>query len=191
MTRASRAFVDYVWPAVAHFCGDGELMPVESTTAEGFARELDILAGIDFWQAMRDRGYMRGIAARVQATPRGAFDTFTIREHRDSGARTEFEKRLGSIRQREVGALYPALTVQGYVASWDEGPLLSAAVCRTIDLYEWLADMLATAPAAGRAEPHQQRVVLLSALGRDARRRCRRPGGSVSGGDVMNRSKSS
>jgi hypothetical protein len=145
MARSSKAFVEFAWPAVEKFCGGGRLEMVESTSAQGFVRDLDVLAGIDAWQLLDGRGYMRGIASRMQADPRD-WRTFTIRRSRTSGARTEFEKRVQAIQEHEHGALYPALTVHGYVATWDKGPLLSAAVVRTADLYSYIVEHEAEVP---------------------------------------------
>lgn len=137
MASSSLAFVTHVWPAVAAWCGDGRLEMVEDSTARGLAKEFDTLAGIDAWQLLDDRGYMRGIASRVQAGDRN-WRTFTIRSRRHNGSRTEFEKRLESIRDRRAGAIYPALTIQAYVRDFVRGPLLGAAVVRTLDLFEYL-----------------------------------------------------
>lgn len=136
LSWSSRAFLEFAWPAVEKHCGGGRLEMVESTSAEGFVRDLDVLAGVDAWQLLDDRGYMRGVASRMQA---GAdYRTFSIRRTRRSGTRTEFAKRLEAIKAAAHGALYPALTVQGYVATRDQGPLLSVAVCRTADLYLYI-----------------------------------------------------
>lgn len=144
--RASAwAFKQLVWPAISPWCGGGRLEPVELSTAKGLARDFDVLAGIDAWQLCDQRGYMRGIASRVQWPPAGLrrngqpWQTFTVRRRRDTGTTTEFEKRLDAIRSRDAGALYPALTVQAYLKS-GRGPLLSAAVMRTRDLYEHIAE---------------------------------------------------
>jgi hypothetical protein len=133
MSWSAQAFVKYVWPEVASWCGGGELKPVESVSARGFVRDLDVLAGIDAWQLLRDRGYMRGVASRMQVKEK-SYETFTIRTRRYGDTVTEFEKRVTAIRDREAGALYPALTVQGYVADRRDGPLVGAGMVRTGDL---------------------------------------------------------
>jgi hypothetical protein len=136
---SSQAFVNFAWPAVKDLCGGGTLELVESTTAEGFQKQLDVLAGIDSWQLLDGRGYMRGIASRMQQSDNN-WKTFTIRKSRSSGARTELEKRLEQIARAEEGALYPYLTVQGYVRHWTNGPLIGAAVVRTADLYKFVVE---------------------------------------------------
>lgn len=152
LSGSSRAFKGLVWPAVRAWCGSGRLALVEDSTARGLAREFDVLAGIDAWQLRDDRGFMRGIASRVQEIrdpSRPPFESFTIRYRRYGGAATEFDKRLSAIRDRDTGALFPALTIQGYVRSWSRGPLLAASVAYTVDVFEHLAEQLRT----GRARP--------------------------------------
>ncbi|MGD9749717.1 MAG: hypothetical protein AB7W59_01860 [Acidimicrobiia bacterium] len=144
LTRSSRAFQDFVWPVVEKVCGGGRLTLVENSTARGLAKEFDTLAGIDAWQLLDDRGFMRGIASRVQEIRPGRepYPTFTIRSCRFGGAATEFEKRLSAIRDRDSGALYPALTIQAYVRTWQYGPLLAAGVARTVDIFNHLAGLV-------------------------------------------------
>jgi hypothetical protein len=150
MAKSSRAFVQYVWPAVSAWCGIGRLEMVESSTARGLVRDFDTLAGIDAWQLLDHRGFMRGIASRVQEGDRN-WRTFTVRSRRHNGARTEFEKRLEALRDRRSGAIYPALTIHGYVRDFESGPLLGAAVVRTIDLYEYLDMQVEAATARTRS----------------------------------------
>src|SRR3989304_1287929 len=72
LKASSRAFVEVVWPVVGPGIGGGELVPVETVTASGFAKDLDTLAGVDMWQVVRPEG-MRPIASRMQlprSTPR-------------------------------------------------------------------------------------------------------------------------
>ena len=132
LERSRQAFVQIVWPAVSHFCGCGELVQLEGSPHRT-DRDLDTLAGIDAYQRRTDKG-MRGIASRVQMDPGGAWNTFTVRLRRDSGATTEYEKRLSAVRDCG-GWLYAHLTVQAYLSP-DGGTLLSAAVVRTADIME-------------------------------------------------------
>lgn len=135
LSRSARVFSEVVWPQVAPACGGGELVPVEAVSGTGMAWMLDVMGGIDAWQAM-DNGVMRGIASRVQwiRPDREPFNTFTIRLDRASGTATEFAKRLHAIGHAEQGWLYPALTVQAYV-EMDDDRLLSWAAVYTHDLY--------------------------------------------------------
>jgi hypothetical protein len=110
LTRSAAAFHDVVWPAISLDLGGGALVPVESVTSAGFAKQLDVLAGVDAWQVVDESG-MRPLASRVQAGW-GRINTFTIRWSLPSGARTEIDKRIDAIRD---GYLYPAVTVQAYL----------------------------------------------------------------------------
>ena len=88
---------------------DGEIHIVEGDDLNETKRLLDTLAGIDLFAVNRDKG-MRGIASRLQWGK--AWRTFTIRKERESGARTEYEKRKYAIKH---GYLYPKLTMQAYI----------------------------------------------------------------------------
>ncbi|MGH3684081.1 MAG: hypothetical protein ACRDRE_14550 [Pseudonocardiaceae bacterium] len=138
MAESSYAFQTYVWPKVRPLCGEGRLEPVESPTAkEGLARDFNMLAGVDAWQLLDDRGFMRAIGARVQAD--SDYRTFTVRKDRFlTGAKTEYAKLTEAIKNRDQGAIYPALSIHAYVRDYRKGPLLSAAVVRTVDLCEYL-----------------------------------------------------
>ena len=87
----------------------GELVSVEGNTLDETSRLLDTLAGIDIWWVNPKHG-MRGIASRIQ--PGRNWRTFTIRKDRDSGAKTEYEKRKNAIDNE---FLYPVITYQAYV----------------------------------------------------------------------------
>ena len=107
--------------------GGGRIIMVEGVEGE-IAKTLDLQAGID---ALHDhpRFGVNGLAIRTQI---GAnYETFTIRYRRESGGRTEFEKRLHALRHDK---LTPKLTVQCYVDPTGE-KLLAGAVARTEDLY--------------------------------------------------------
>ncbi len=136
LTASSRVFVDVVWPAIASIVGGGELKPVEGNAERGLEKDLDILAGIDGFQMLNSLGVMRSIATRVQwiAPQSSAYRTFTIRKSRPNGARTEMEKRLHAIEHRDLGYLYPHLTIQAYVRESTE-ELLSVGIIRTVDLF--------------------------------------------------------
>lgn len=88
---------------------DGRLISVEGDTLNQTAELLDTLAGIDLWWVNEQHG-MRGIASRIQ--PGRNWRTFTIRKERDSGTKTEYEKRKHAIDNE---FLYPAITYQAYV----------------------------------------------------------------------------
>jgi len=150
LTKSAAAFRDIVWPSIAADLGGGDLVPVESVASAAFAKDLDVLAGVDAWQVVKLSG-MRPLASRVQAGW-GRINTFTIRYSLRSGARTEIDKRIDAIRD---GFLFPAITVQAYLdcpnkpggdylvsdgcrcVSWVDHRLLSAAHIDTVALYEF------------------------------------------------------
>lgn len=133
LSMSSRDFARVVWPVVRPWCRGGRLEVVEDSTAEGLTRSFDVLAGIDAWHLNDELGFMRGVASRVQWG--SAWNTFTIRMSRDSGTKTEFEKRLDAIEQHDIrGDLYPVLTVQAYLDR-QGGSLLSVGMVRTRDLF--------------------------------------------------------
>lgn len=134
LSASAYDFQHIVWPVIAPALGGGNLRPVEAVETKEFQRSLDMLAGIDAWQVVENVG-IRGIASRVQWGD-FAWDTFTIRESRDSGATTELEKRL-AVHQGEDGWLLPAFYVHAYLTE-PRGRLLSAAAIRTSDLYDYL-----------------------------------------------------
>lgn len=145
LTDSATAFVQYVWPCIRFICGGGEVLPVESTTNKGLENDLDILAGIDAWQIIREKSVMRGIASRVQWLRPGIkeWNTFTIRYKRTSGATTEFEKRLFALQHRSENYLLPHFTVQAYfrlnpLGQRTTNDFLSLGVVKTLDLYRYL-----------------------------------------------------
>lgn len=114
----------------------GELI---STELEGgrLAEIFDTYAGIDavhIW-----RGNVRGVAVRIQWGVN--YKTFTIRYKRQSGSLTEYAKRLAAIRGND-GALYPYLTIQAYADKRERGNLLSYAIVKTADLYDYIDSRL-------------------------------------------------
>lgn len=114
----------------------GQLEVVEGVTVTEIAKNLDILAGIDIWYIHRLNG-MRGIASRIQPSDR-SWDTFTIRHKRESGAKTEYEKRKSAIKDKY---LYPYLTLQAYVKK-DGSRLISYGLARTEDILKYCDSIL-------------------------------------------------
>lgn len=126
-----------VWPVIKMGMGGGELVAVETVANNDFAKQLDLLSGIDAWHVQEGCG-LRGIASRVQWGDK-CWETFTIRMARDSGAATEYQKRLNAIESTD-GWLYPVLTVQAYVTTRRTGKLLGCAVARTVDIIQAVKD---------------------------------------------------
>ena len=132
MDKSAAAFKNLVWPIVLPVIGGGDLLQMENVKDSNFAKILDIKAGIDGWQIHRDG--MQGIASRIQQGEK-AWNTFTIRLARDSGAQTEYEKRRIAIKTGMY--IYPYLTIQAYVKTW-KGPLLSVGIAKTADIIEFI-----------------------------------------------------
>jgi len=134
LSRSSRCFLKTVWPVISGLCGGGELRPVELSN-DDMATQLDMLAGIDAWQIVKDTG-IRGLAVRVQWCSK-AYETFTVRHERRNGTKTEYAKRVEALLDDKRGWLFPHLTCQAYLA--ESETLLAVAVVRTKDLYLWIA----------------------------------------------------
>lgn len=109
------------------------LMSVEGSDDE-VCRMLDLTCGTDYFQVYNDRGLVWGIASRMQEVDSRPFNTFTVRKARESGAKTEYEKRKDAIKR---GGVYPFLTMQGYVDKQTEN-LLSLAIAKTTDIMEFV-----------------------------------------------------
>lgn len=126
----------------------GEFEVIEGATIDHIAKLLDTLAGIDVWHVDKVRG-IRGIALRIQTikSPYKPYNTFTVRNKRQSGAKTEYEKRKYAI---ENGYLYPYLTVQAYVNEQDK--LISFAVSKTVDVMDMISKGLFESNHTGAAQ---------------------------------------
>lgn len=159
-------FQRVVWPRIQGWCGGGELMPVEAVAAEGFTKQLDVLAGIDAWQIHTENG-IRGIASRVQwddARPDFPYCTFTIRKLRFNGSDTEYKKRVRALNDAG-GWLYPYLTSHAYVRMpRRSGALAAVAIAKTRDIVEMIG--------IGNCETNQTSNASFWVVSWDAMRRC-------------------
>jgi hypothetical protein len=133
MRQSNEDFVRVVWPAIGDRIGGGTIVPVETVVEHQFAKDLDILAGVDVWQKLDGDLGMRGIASRVQ-WGHSVYRTFTIRRSLPSGHDTEYQKRRYAIDGKR-GLLYPHVTIQAYLDS-KGGDLMAVAACRTSDLID-------------------------------------------------------
>lgn len=126
----------------------GEFEVVEGATVNHIAKLLDTLSGIDVWHIDRVRG-IRGVALRIQTIigTYKPYNTFTVRNKRNSGAKTEYEKRKFAI---ENGYLYPYITVQAYVNEHKQ--LLSFAVAKTVDVMDAIGKGLCAKNKTGAAQ---------------------------------------
>lgn len=135
LSKSAAAFKNIVWPVLGPRMGGGEIIPVESVTTSGFARDLDIKAGVDAWVTYGTT-HMRGIASRVQWVHTRPFNTFTVRMSRrtpDGRENTDVEFKKQSHRIATPGAVYPYFTVQAYLRDGTDD-LLIAAAAKTEDV---------------------------------------------------------
>lgn len=138
LSWSTKACVDLVWPAIGDTL-EGRIVPVEAVAADRFAHDLDVLAGIDFYERDLKGQAMRGLACRVQQITNGqkSYDTFTLRCQRDSGAPTELEKRLWAYERLAEGWMLPGLAMQAYVLM-PEYILVCVGVCPYQSLLEYI-----------------------------------------------------
>lgn len=129
----SNSVMERIKPIVCKLLKSDKIFTVENVDNE-VCKLLDVTCGIDYLEAAKDR--VRGIANRIQwiKPNRLPYNTFTIRKGRESGADTEFKKRLEQIKSN---GLYPYLTMHTYVES-GTGLLLSLGIARTIDVIDYI-----------------------------------------------------
>lgn len=141
LSDSAAAFLRVVWPAISNMVGGGRIYPIETVTNDLMTEMLDKYSGIDAWH-LSDGRQLRGIASRVQWG--NAWNTFTVRYSRDTGSKTEYEKRKTDIDSGS-GWLYPHLTVQAFVDGdkKSNGDLLSVAVIKTASLIDACSKIVA------------------------------------------------
>jgi hypothetical protein len=106
----------------------GEIISIEESN-NSVLLLFDQYSGIDYLRK-NDIG-LQGIASRIQFGK--AWNTFTIRTERISGAKTEYVKRKEQIKE---GYIYPYYTLQAYFDNRKDLNLLSICIIKTIDLYK-------------------------------------------------------
>jgi hypothetical protein len=148
--RSNREILTNVWPLVGPRMGGGTLRPVTGALGE----ELDRETGFDMlWR--RD-GLTYAMATRCQWISQ-PYDTFTIRTRTRNGSRhTEFEKRRQAVL---AVAMYPQYTLQAYVHP--DGPLLTAAICRTEALFD-AVELRIKSPSPWKETPNRDGSAFLS-----------------------------
>jgi hypothetical protein len=136
MSLSVRAFQWWVLPVILEWVGRGKFIKMEGIKDSQFATLLDTMAGIDGW--LIDKFGMRGVASRIQVCENGKpYNTFTVREERDTGTTTELAKRTIAI---ETGMyVYPFFTVQAFLTTWD-GPSLSVGMTKTVNVIKFIKD---------------------------------------------------
>lgn len=122
------------WSASQFIQIPGTILEVEGNKSNPVCYWLDLLSGIDL--ISKSESHCIGIAARTQVIDwdKRPYNSFTIRYERPSGIKTEYEKRIESMA---YGYIYPALTMQAY---YSDGEFRSIGVCRTADLYRFIAE---------------------------------------------------
>lgn len=139
LSRSANVLVNKIVPILEQVYKNSRYICLETINQE-FAKDFDVRAGIDAWQIIDDK--IRGIGSRIQHGVLGKkdstgniypYDTFTIRIRRDSGAKTEYEKRKEVINNNE-GWIYPYFTLHAYTDENDN--LLQFALAETTDLID-------------------------------------------------------
>ena len=138
-------FTHIVWPQLkAVGWLTGIMMPVEAVTDDAMKEYLDRLAGIDLWVINDDKG-ITGLASRIQWGAR-AWNSFTVRRTRVTGAATEWEKRRTAMASQGQ-YIYPYWSCQAYITVRPNrvngrlascGQLLSMGLARTEDIFDYL-----------------------------------------------------
>ena len=132
MSDTESDFARCVRPMLANMF-NGELVPVEGDGNDAL-KMLDMHCGIDYLLKMEPSNIVYGVASRIQEIDANTkpWNTFTVRKTRQSGASTEFSKR---VRDVMCGGIYPTITYQAYVSN---GRLRSLAICMTAELLEFI-----------------------------------------------------
>ena len=134
--QVSKERLEKARPIISKLLHGGRILPVEGDPNE-ICHILDLTCGTDYMQIYDDKDIVWGIASRIQTydPDRGRpFNTFTIRNKRESGQKTEYEKRRDAINR---GGIYPYLTMQAYVNA-RSGEIDSLAITKTTDLMDFI-----------------------------------------------------
>jgi hypothetical protein len=127
LTKANKYFVELIQPVMEKIF-KAKFDIVETRADIVLCKKLDQNSGIDLF--CDNANGMRGMGLRVQNGK--SFGTFTIRKERDSGAKTEYEKRKFAIKN---DYLYPHLTLQAYI---DNNKIEDFAVAKTKDIIQMI-----------------------------------------------------
>lgn len=142
MSTSARQFRQVVWTQISPYIGGGELVTVEAEVNDWLRVKLDTNAGIDAMQVVATAttgDVMRTMACRVQDGDH-RYASFTVRYKRlETGAPTEYQKRLYAIEHPELELLSPSLTVQAYLEKGTE-QFIAAGIVRTRDLITYIRD---------------------------------------------------
>jgi hypothetical protein len=135
LKKSTVHFEELIKPLLEKYRRFKNITSVEANSTEQLADMLDQTAGIDAFFC-NDTG-LGGIASRIQPNCYKSFDTFTVRKSRESGAKTEYEKRKAAIDSRGE-LIYPYYTLQAYLGKQEE--LISYAIAKTEDIINLIDD---------------------------------------------------
>lgn len=137
--RQSMNYIARYKDTIIQALGASKLIPCEGDDDE-VAKHLDISCGIDYILVSRNGVVSRGVGCRLQPdTSNVKYRTFTIRKERESGAKTEFEKRKFAIAN---GGLYPYLTMHGYIDTQNDR-IDRMAIAKTSEIIDYCEKGLA------------------------------------------------
>jgi hypothetical protein len=131
LSDTARHFEELVKPLLQRYNKFKTVTSVEANSTEELAYMLDVNVGVDAF--FSNSTGMGGLASRIQPKCKKSWNTFTVRKSRESGVKTEYQKRKEAI---ESGGelFYPYYTMQAYLD--EEESLLSFAVAKTEDIIE-------------------------------------------------------
>lgn len=128
-----------VWPIVAPMLGGGELLSVEEEKDSKLARELDRIAGIDFFQVRREEG-MRAIMCRNKYGKN--YQAFDIRVACGDSENSQLLKLL-RILNKDPSLIFPHLNIQAYLTKREGGQLIEVGIVELVPFVEYLEERLA------------------------------------------------
>lgn len=129
MDKSLRYVTEKITPVFKKIASEWDLIPVEGNSNE-ICKLLDMSCGVDYLMRSEKHDFVYGIASRVQYGTN--YRTFTVRKERESGALTEFNKRVQAI---SIGAIYPHYTMQSYIVNDNVAGL---AIIKTSDLMDFI-----------------------------------------------------
>ena len=127
LNKTTEAFKKLVEPELIRAVG-GRFILVEGSD-NNIAKALDLIGGIDLLHLKNLS--LRGVGSRIQFGET-CWETFTIRKDRESGEKTEYDKRKQAI---EKGWIYPQYTLQAYVTDY---ALLGFAFAKTEHIFKMI-----------------------------------------------------
>lgn len=154
-TKSKRRFIKFVKPVLEKEL-DMQVFPAELEN-NVLLKTLDIYAGMDY--VVSSNNGLRGLSSRVQNDNqfKEKYKTFTIREVRESGARTELEKLVTA---RSNNLICPYWILQAYT-SGDE-KLNRFAVAKWDDILTLIAERISYQQITGKDQIGQARFQVVN-----------------------------